>query len=255
MNKRLMFKIFGGTILGICIIALISSCGTDANGLDESERFTDGILNEIFELIDEDKIGIIEEELEMPIHRGSTPPNLQAVFAGETESDEVTVVISPNLLHYSTVPTDQGRFSRGTRFNDSYFRFSNQDLDNFTINVDRVSSTLQNPYFGSGSYIIGENGSFTVFGLQENRRSEGVVINISIFSGTIADGGIEDAWSVFFMIDDSDISTVIPAGTGRSFSDGEGFASLTDWPTELNSTKGSQDLFNERGDFDELIRE
>ncbi|TVR17838.1 MAG: hypothetical protein EA391_03725 [Balneolaceae bacterium] len=216
----------------ITIIAfLLISCGTESNDIDETDGFRDGILNEIWELLDEGMISSLENDLGMPIHRGANPPDFSAFFDEEMRGDGVTFEMAPHLLHRSTVESDQGNNEPGTPWAPRAFRFSNQNLQNYTINfATRASQTDDNTVAANGSYIIGFDNHFTMFAFLENVRGEGVVKSLRMFSGILTDQGVSEPYTSTFMIDNSGIRGVIPNGTGRSFVDGDDFAEIIPWP-------------------------
>lgn len=232
MEKQLAILRTHIIILSMAIVAFfLISCGTDSNDIDEIDGFRNGILNVIWEQLGEDMIRSIENDLGMPIHRGANPPDFSAFYEEEMMSNGLTVEKAPQLLHKTTVASDQDNNEPGTPWADRVFRFSNQNMDNFTISFDtRATRADSHPIFANGAYIIGQDNRFTIFAFVEQVRDEGMVKSLRMFSGILSDEGISDPHNSTFMIDNSGIRGIIPNGTGRSFVDGNGIALLAEWP-------------------------
>ena len=231
--KNLRTGLISLTVLVLLLSLSLLACGTDSEP-DEPDFFENGIHQNVMELVDDELMDVIENELEMPIYRGANPPDLQSAFGGQAKAtgEGITFMMSPLLLFNTNVPNDEGRFDQGTRFADSFFWFSNQNMQNYTVSFGRTSTALDTPYIGETSYIIGEDDRFTVFGPLERVEPEGTVLSMNIFSGILANGGVEDPHYSLIMIDDGGVSGVIPAETGRSFEDGDGFAEISEWPEQ-----------------------
>ncbi|TVQ01677.1 MAG: hypothetical protein EA359_13555 [Balneolaceae bacterium] len=222
----------------IILTFLVTSCGTDSNDSEEIDGFRDGILNEIRDLLSDDMINSIENELGMPIHRGANPPDFFAFYEEEIAVGGLTVEKAPQLLHRSTVASDQERNEPGTPWADRTFRFSNQDLENYTVRFEtRATQTDNEPVISERAFIIGQENRFTIFAYVENERDEGVVKSIRMFSGILTDDGISEPYNSTFMIDNSGIRGIIPSGTGRSFVDGKGISLLAEWPAGKTADK------------------
>lgn len=250
-----------GTPLSIVLIFIglfaFACSSTDSGSSDEPDGFEDGISEEIREFISDDQLEIIEKELEMPVHRGANPPDIVAMLSPSgkfvsSNMQDITVVMEPLLLLKTNVPNDEGRFGPGTQFADSYFRFRNQNMDNYTIDFDRTSPALDSPYIGEGSFVIGEDNRFTVFGPLESERTDGTSISLNIFSGIITNEGISEPHYTLIMIDDGGVSGVIPNDTGRSFEDGDNLAEVTDW-LEQQEKLQNQERNLELLDVDEIL--
>ncbi len=233
------FKKFSKTIKGAFLAFLLvglASCSSDDDSMS-NDAFTDGILNTIIQIMGQENIDMIENDLEMIIHRGENPPNI----------DDITILFSPAVLMATNVPGDFA--FPGQTFDDAYIRMHNYNSENYTIRFDRGQDVDPEPHFGEGSFIIGEGNSFTVFGPQESTYPEGTVLSMNVFSGTLADGGIANAYYALIMLDNAGNSGLIPNDTGRSFEDGDQFSEATEWPYDENdglrssSFKGFMTLF------------
>ncbi|WP_234570995.1 hypothetical protein [Rhodohalobacter sp. 614A] len=224
---------------------LTLSCDTTDSGNDQEEiRFKDGIPVEVMNLLGEDMLKVIENDLKMPIHRGDNPPDIVAMLsktAQEKSSGAVgkTVVMSPLLLLETNVPSDAGSYEPGHEFIDEYFRLSSNP-DEFLVIVERrsVSPSDGKIYATSipADFMVGGEGNrFTIYGQNETvyEDKEGTSLAMRIFSGVFTeDGAISSPHYSIFMIDDGGVEDIIPSGTGRSFMDGDGFATVTTWPEE-----------------------
>lgn len=222
-------------LIGLCFAFI--SCSSDDDSMD-TDGFTDGILDAIIEIMGQENIDMVENDLEMIIHRGENPPDI----------DDITILFSPAIMMATNVPGD---FTfPGQTFNDAYIRMHNYNSENYTIRFDRGQDNDPEPHFGEGSYIIGEGNSFTVFGPQESTYPEGTVLSMNVFSGTLTEDGIADAYYALIMLDNAGNSGLIPNDTGRSFEDGDQFSEFTDWPYDenftgrSNSKKGFMSLFD-----------
>ena len=220
---------------------IITSCGIFGSD-DSDDEFEDGISTDIREFIDEQTLTLLEDSLRMPIHRGASPPDVMAVLGSdnlqqqnETLSnvlDERTVVMSPMNMVETLVPGEEP----GDRsFVDTYFRLSNLNMDDLTIDIDR-GQTVTETATGAGGYIIGDDMNFTIFAELEQDRDGDVVIISEVFSGEITPDGVKDPHLAIIVLDDADRDDVIPEGTGRSFDDGQQFAEITEWPESFDES-------------------
>lgn len=226
-------------LVSFCFAFIACSSDDDGAGAN-NEDFTDGILNTIVDIMGQENIDMVENDLDMVIHRGDNPPNI----------DDITVLFSPAILHETTVPDDFAE--PGQTFNDAYIRLHNYNNQDYTIRFDRGQDSDNEPHFGEGSYIIGEGNNFTVFGPQESQYTEGTVLSMNVFSGTLTPNGIENAFYALIMIDNAGVSSLIENGTGRSFEDGDQFSESLEWPYDErrpmntnNGLKGFMSTFEE----------
>lgn len=225
------FKILLPFPLAITVfLFLMSACSTD-NG-DEENRFEDGVSIEVRELLGEETLNIIENDLGIPIHRGDNPPDIEAMLAQKVQksfssADGAVVEMIP--LHFLKSNISNDGLEPGRRFNDLYLRFSNQDMDDYTVDFATIHPG-GNPYIGKNSLIIGNGNSFSIFGPTESESEGETILSVEIFSGTVTDEGISSPYSGFIMVDNGGLSSLVDNGTGRSFEDGNGHAELSTWP-------------------------
>ncbi len=206
-------------ILGTTLV--FGGCGLLGSD-DDGVQFEDGIVEGVWEFLDEEQLDILEEELEMPIHRGDNPPQIPA--------EHEAYFISPLIMIATTVPDDFAE--PGHRFADQTVRFSNQNMDEYTINVDQFGG--RSVTAGDGSFIVGDGNAFTIFARTqtvieaENAESEELVL----YSGVLSEDGIVDLHFALFMLDNNGHEVFIANDTGRSFEDGEGLSEVVEWPEE-----------------------
>lgn len=99
-------------------------------------------------------------------------------------------------------------------------------------------------FLGDGFFIIGEGKNFTFIGPEYEDYEAGTVLTINIFSGSVEEDGILNAFEGIVMIENHGISGFIANGTGKVFRDGDGFADLQEWPSagELNTAAFGTDV-------------
>lgn len=243
LNKhRYKIRILSFIIAAIVSVILIS-CKSENN---VNVEFEDGISEPIRELLGENLLNVLENELNFPIHRGKNPPNVVARLLSSSEAiGQATVIMQPTILETTNVPGDG--IQPGGRFRDTLFRFNNQDNKNLTVDFDRIVLG-SNPFLGDNSFIIGKGKKFSVFGKQLDIVEQDTVVSVNFLSGEIDDNGIRNAYGGIIVIDDKDIGIFIPSGTGRVFTDGDGFAELEKWPSTGEGENLSADIvqFNKK---------
>jgi hypothetical protein len=214
-------------LIGIVVLPIfLFSC---KSGSSVNVEFEDGISLPIIDLLGEDLLNVLENDLGFPIYRGKNPPNVESrLLSASSAIGQATVMMQPTILESTNVPRDG--IQPGGRFRDTLFRFSNQDNKNLTVDFDRIVLG-SNPFLGDSSHIIGEGKNFSVFGRQLDIVEQDTVVSVNFLSGTIDDNGIRDAFGGIIVIDDRGIGIFIPSGTGRVFTDGDGFAELEKWPS------------------------
>lgn len=229
--------------------ALIFSACSKSSSSDD--RFEDGVLVDILDILGEENLNTLENELNMPVHRGDNPPNIEAVFASlmfnnseyGTMNDDIgaSFVMAPLVMIESVVPGDENRDPNS--FWDLYFNLSNQDLDNYTI-LYKNRHTQEPSGVSTASYIMGEDDLFTIAGqhitewdLDGEIRE---IISVQVFSGRITEEGVADAHFAFMMVDNGEVPDRIPNGTGRSFEDGTGLSEPAEFPGTGDEEEGGR---------------
>ena len=164
----------------------------------------------------------------MPIYFGDTPPNIEGVYYNHTQT----------LVYDST-----DGYSPGDTFVDQYLKFLNQDIINNILDFEVCE--YQNGWtyshsYSYESYIMGNGNNFTVFfnilGTSYHDDYDVNVREAILVSGTKVNGGIDNLYYAFIMVEKSDdpYPHVVPEGTIRVFKDGDGWSPLTSWP--INDT-------------------
>ncbi len=218
-------------ITGAVIAALLLSACSDSSSSDNDE-FEDGVRIEIIDILGEENLNTLENELNMPIHRGQNPPDIlgffnSVVFNQKNPDIGVSFVMAPLILIESLVPGDENRDPDS--FWDLYFRFSDQNMDDYTIffenrHIQESTST------GLSSYIIGEEDMFTIAGEVVRETEEGTVRTVQVISGRVTEEGIAETHFSFIMVDNAGNEDLVDDGTGRTFNDGEGISEPADFP-------------------------
>lgn len=166
-----------------------------------------GLTREINALVPDTLIAAMEA-LGMPIHRGPTPPSVEGVYH-----------FSPLDLLASNVPGDPA----AARFADYYLRFSEQDNEALTLTTDYVHPPAQG--HGLGSFIVGSDGTFSVFAVITLVTQGDSAQSLEVYSGRLTPEGIADSHIALFMLDNGGRSPpYIPNGTGRVAHDSDGFS-------------------------------
>ncbi len=226
------------------LLSLIVSAGlmfSACSSSSDDDRFEDGVLIDILDILGEENLNTLENELNMPVHRGDNPPNIEAVFASlmfnnsqfDTMNNDIgaSFVMAPLVMIESVVPGDENRDPNS--FWDLYFNLSNQDMNNYTILYK--NRHVQEPSgVSTASYIMGEDDLFTIAGqhiieweVDDEIRE---VVSVQVFSGRITEEGVADAHFAFMMVDNGEVPDRIPNGTGRSFEDGTGLSEPAEFP-------------------------
>ena len=154
----------------------------------------------------------------IPIYGGINPPKVEGQFK-----------LSPCKLVYDST----NGFEVGYVFADLYFQFSNQDMENNTL--DYREQQIQNTKVGKGAFISGEGDKFSVF-----FNTEGVdvyedysipVKTALIISGIKTSSGIKDLNYAFVLVEKGADPKpyIIPEGSYRVIVDGDGISPNTNF--------------------------
>lgn len=173
-----------------------------------------GLTPDINNLVPQD---ILDEiiNLGMPINNGANPPQINNSY-----------LVSPLVLVGSNISSDV----IGRKYADYYFKLSNQNNNDLTVDLDfKQASTTGS---GLGSFIVGTNNKFSVFSeltiinSTYNDKAKGVLV----YSGEFSNDGIKDLMHAIFMVDDygDPNNHYIEIGTGRVFHDSDKFSEEID---------------------------
>lgn len=239
-----MKKIFTFLLLPVFILSTAScdifSSSDDGDEAESNVDFPEGIHEGAWEHITSEMLEIIEEDLEMPIHRGDDPPQFPHIIEKrtETQSDELvfdTYHVSPVVLLASTVPDDPHRI--GTTYPDTYLRIYNQDPVRHTVSLDVYEEGI-GFFHDPAAYIMGDDGFFTIMStLLGNYFGHDELVGSAFYSGYLGQEAIADLHYNYFMIDNAGDEGYIPNNTGRSMFDEWGVSELTTWPEDTSPPK------------------
>jgi hypothetical protein len=137
--------------------------------IDTNQPLVDetGLTRDIREMVSEEILERIEEA-GMEIYTGDNPPTLEGSF-----------VISPLKLVSSTIESD----STEDMFVDYIYSFLNQNNHNLTIEVATQGRDSKGQ--GTGGFIVGENGRFTIFVENNEESSTGWAKQGEVISGEL----------------------------------------------------------------------
>ena len=224
----------------LLISLMVASCGIlSSDDDDDPIGFEDGLSPQVRDMVDDELLAVLEDSLQVPVHRGDNPPDLEAILSGGALKgvtlEGVSVIMKPFIMLETVVPNDPCA-GGGCTFWDLYLRMSSQDLVNYEIDID-MRHVEEPQHTGLGGYIIGEDNRFSIFAEQEQHREGEIVRSVNLFSGIVTSEGIEDPHVAIVMVDNAGFEDLIPDGSGRSFEDGNGFAELADWPEDQTPAK------------------
>lgn len=171
-----------------------------------------GLTEDVDEFIPDSILNIITDELDIPINEGLNPPSIEGAF-----------LVSPNVMLSTNIPNDG--FDIGHTFDDAIITFSNQNLQDLTVQVSEVQGGGSGD--GEGSYIVGEGNKFSVFTeLNVYSENSGNRTLARVYSGEISQNGIIDFHCAILMLDDNGDpnNNLIEIGEGRGFMDSDGFS-------------------------------
>ena len=232
-KNSLINLLFRYGVLAMCAVFVLS-CSKSSS---DDDGFIDGISVDILDILGAENLKMLEEDLAMPIHRGSNPPNIE-LFYLQTQLDNaelysqegVAFVMAPMIMLETVVPDDLR--SPGDQFWDLYVMFKNQDMDKNT--VDFSTRHIQEPQANANNaFIVGDENKFTIAAQSVQEREGKQIRLVDVFSAKLVDGGLSEAHYALVMVDNAGFEDRIPNGTGRSFYDSEEFSELTNWPSVL----------------------
>lgn len=176
-----------------------------------------GTPEAIESVIPEEYIDLIEDYI--PIHKGTTPPNIEGTY-----------FISPAVLL-----TDNLGTPTGYKFADQYIMFYDQTYNN-TISMQSTQK-LGDLSVGSGLFISGSGENFTVYFNEYRTYDDGSYLTqASIISGSIKNGYLYDYHYAFIVLDDYDpYERFMDSGDYRIIYDQDGYSEPTEWPLDTRS--------------------
>jgi hypothetical protein len=196
------------------VICFFNSCMVaEHDVIPECEIQANGLSRAINNLVSEEILSKIID-LGMPINTGGVPPKI----------DGNSYKSAPMILKATNIAGE----SPGSKVNDSFFTFSEQNNANLTIKIDFKSGTETGT--GIGSYMAGSGDNFTIFSqvdVEDVKQVKGIKSKtVFVISGTWTPTGIKDLHNAVFMLDDKgDPNGIwIEVGQGRIFYDSDGFS-------------------------------
>lgn len=157
------------------------------------------------------------------IYKGNNPPKVEGSY-----------LCNVSTLVYSS----DGGFAPGEVFIDTYFKFSNQDMINNTLDYEEKQGSSHAS--GPGSFISGEGDNFTAY-FNTVGESLGIYVKTAIvISGTWSVSGVKNYRYAFVMLEkgsDPD-NKLVNVGTFRVFKDSNELASKASWPSNAPAMKG-----------------
>jgi len=218
----------------------LSACSSNSSSDD---NFEDGIRVEIIDFLGEENLNILENDLNMPIHRGDNPPNIEAMYGSSLKGSKsgagASFLMAPLIMIETVVPDDN---RAPDSFWDLYVRTMDQDMNNYTIQFDHRHR--ESPTGTSiGSFVIGDDDKFTVAGQSVQEREEDRFVRIVyVFSAIVGnDAGLEEAHYSFIMVDNAEFGDLIPNGTGRTFNNPNDISFMADYPEDTKGMKPDSD--------------
>jgi hypothetical protein len=204
MKKILMTLMTG--ILAASMLVI----GCKKNEESSAKLEGNGLTKEINNLVPEE----IRNEmtaLGMPINTGENPPSLENIY-----------LASPFILKASNRPSD----AIGMTFTDYKIKYYEQNNDNLTVKSDYVNGPETGT--GLGSYIVGNNNTFTTFSeVSSTYQGENAKL-VHVISGTLVAEGIQDLYFANFMLDNNGNPNGIwiENGEGRVIYDSDGMSEI-----------------------------
>jgi hypothetical protein len=205
--KKGLFILLPMLLIGLLFV----SCNKDD---DDNLVNENGLTKEIVNLVPDQILNEIKD-LGMPIYSGENPPSIEGSYLAK-----------PFILKSSNIESD----SPGMLFADLYIKFRNQNNKNLTIDFDYANGGELG--LGYGSYIVGDDGKFSVFVEVDVTYNESKAKVVMIISGKLADDGIKNLYYANFMIDNfgNEQGYWIDNGTGRVLYDEDGFSEEYKFP-------------------------
>ena len=196
------------TILLFTMLALVFSCSSDDDSLEDAGNQFDGSLESVEDFFTPDLVNALVD-LGFIINTGGNPPNLEGVFYA-----------SPLVLQASSVPND----IIGQTFNPYTMTFSNQNLE--TLMVDFFGDQNVQVDEGFGSFVSGNGNAFSVYLKTTTTIGNFDAESAIALSGVMTQDGIEDFQVAFLMLDDNGDpeGVYIENNTGRLLYDSDLFS-------------------------------
>lgn len=200
MKKGLLILMIGFMATGLLFVG----CKKD----DDKKDLNSGLPQEVKNFVPDSILNKIKA-LGMPIYEGNTPPKIESSFLAK-----------PFILKASNRPGDPV----GQQFYNYQVKFYEQNNEKRTIKCDYVNGTELGK--GLGSYVSGNNGTFTVFSEMNITLGTDKAKIVQVISGTLIEGGIKDFYYANFMLDNNGNpnNNLLENGEGRIIYDSDGMS-------------------------------
>lgn len=196
------------TINTSALAALLLSSILFLNGCKKKDP-EPGLSAKIQQIVPADLLSTMKAQ-GMPINEGTTPPNIEGIFAS-----------SPHTL----AATYEGDFDKvGRTYSDFIVKFSAQNAADGSVNIDIKNGSAVST--GIGGFVSGSGNKFSLFAETDLRDGTATAKQIRVFSGEITSAGIKDFYSTVLLKEKNDPNNrLIEVGKMRIVKDGNGLAS------------------------------
>lgn len=168
----------------------------------------------------------------IPIYSGKNPPNVEGTYFVDPHETVYCEDYKPSWTKYYP----------GYIVNSYYFRFSNQDMVNNTVDFADIDVSGEYYDIGDGAFISGTGNNFTAFfnieGVEKGIRTKRELL----ISGTKTADGIKDLYYGFVMVEKGydPNGALMEEGMFRIFKDQDDLSINSDWPGWFARTRTSK---------------
>jgi len=182
--------------------------------------------SDIESIIEPDLLKQMEQYI--PIHRGNNPPAVNGVY-----------FIDPMETVYCQ-DEGNGGYDPGKIVASEYFRLSNQNNTNLTIDYEDISASGTSHTSGKGSFICGSDSYFSIYFDLEGYSRDIYVKKALVISGEKTSTGIKNLYHAFVLLEKGDDpnNILMEEGVFRVFKDGDDIALNSNWPESTKSGLG-----------------
>ena len=213
MKKFFQFALMAAMMLPSALV--LNACGDD----DEDKPDSGEVDTRLEKVVPNEYRKQMEKYI--TIYDGVNPPNVEGVY-----------LASPSTLVYDS----SGGYEPGKTFSNYYYKFSNQNSANNTVDYNRRNLSANDTESSTGAFISGNGKNFTIF-FNTTGQSLGISLKRALLvSGTMTDEGVKNLVWAFVMVEKGSDpeNQLMKVGEFRVLKDGDGMANNDDWP---NSTR------------------
>lgn len=193
-------KYYSFFLVMLCFSTILFSCKKEAESNDDT-----GLSQDIKNFVPQSVIDSMRK-WGMIINEGKNPPVITGIYN-----------FTRNLCVF-----DNSRYNQtGDYFADYRFRFRNQDNDKLTISLDYKALSAADSASGVGSFIAGNDNSFTVFVNIHGVAEEISYAQIGFYSGIKTENGIDHFQTGFYLTEKGPdpSNKIVAVGSSRIFND------------------------------------